>query len=171
MTEETTATGQAIDEQEAFDGFYHREHVRLFRYLVLLTASPEEAEDLGHEAFVRVLERWDRVGRMEDPRGYLYRTAMNLHKNVLRRTSRRIRRSVVERGIEPDFSAAAVDRTAVIRAIRALPRPQLEAVLLTDLIGFTSEEAAGVLGIRADAVRGRVRRAREAMRGELADDG
>ena len=37
------------------------------------------------EAFVRVWERWDRVAGVEDPVGYLFRTAMNLHRSALRR--------------------------------------------------------------------------------------
>lgn len=41
----------------------------------MITGSKTEAEDLAQEAFIRVLERWDTVATMEDPAGYLHRTA------------------------------------------------------------------------------------------------
>ena len=41
------------------------------------------------DAFLSVWERWDRVGEMDDPLGYLYRTAMNLFRKRYRRTSSR----------------------------------------------------------------------------------
>jgi RNA polymerase sigma-70 factor, ECF subfamily len=37
-----------------------------------------EAEELAQDAFLKVWERWDRVADIEEPVGYLYRTAMNL---------------------------------------------------------------------------------------------
>jgi RNA polymerase sigma-70 factor (ECF subfamily) len=42
-----------------------------------VTRNRFEAEELTQEAFVRLLERWDRVSVMDDPRAYLFRTAMN----------------------------------------------------------------------------------------------
>jgi hypothetical protein len=33
---------------------------------------------------VRVYERWDRVRQMDSPQGYLFRTALNLHRSRLR---------------------------------------------------------------------------------------
>jgi RNA polymerase sigma factor (sigma-70 family) len=153
-----------------FDGFYRREHTRLYRSLLLIGRSRPEAEDVAHEAFVRVFERWDRVSEMEAPRAYLYRTAFNLQRNMLRRASRRARRLLFERGIEDDFSASATDRAAVLDFLRRLPTPQREALVLTDLVGMSSKEAAEALGIQPDAVRARVHRARAKAREEFAED-
>jgi RNA polymerase sigma-70 factor (ECF subfamily) len=153
-----------------FDGFYRREHTRLYRSLLLICASRPEAEDVAHEAFVRVFERWDRVATMDAPRAYLYRTAFNLHRNALRRASRRARRLLFDRGIEEDFSAAAADRAAVLDFLGRLPSAQREALVLTDLVGMSSKEAAETLGIQPDAVRARIHRAREKAREEFAED-
>jgi len=61
------------------------------------------------EAFVRVWERWDRVGRLDSPTGYLYRAAMNLVCSRQRRASIALRRTV---GLEPktDDLGAVEDR-------------------------------------------------------------
>ena len=56
-----------------FEAFYENTHSRLYTALCLVTGSRHEAEDVMQEAFVRVWERWDKVGRLEAPTGYLYR--------------------------------------------------------------------------------------------------
>ena len=43
------------------------------------------------EAFVRIWERWDKVGRLEEPTGYLYRAAMNIVRSRYRRASLALR--------------------------------------------------------------------------------
>jgi DNA-directed RNA polymerase specialized sigma24 family protein len=61
----------------SFEAFFEAEHLRLFRALYLMTGEKSEAEDVLQEAFLRIWRRWDRVRQVEDPVGYLYRTAMN----------------------------------------------------------------------------------------------
>jgi RNA polymerase sigma-70 factor (ECF subfamily) len=169
MDQGTPVAERTTQRGDDFDGFYRREHVRLFRCLLLVTGSRFEAEDVAHEAFVRVLERWPRVSRMDAPRPYLYRTAMNLQRNALRRTARRARRAIWEREAEDDFAPSAIDRAEVVRMLRGLPAIQREALVLVDLLGMTSREAGEVLGIDANAVRARVHRARLTAREELGD--
>jgi DNA-directed RNA polymerase specialized sigma24 family protein len=45
----------------------------VFTALCLVTGDRHEAEEIAQDAFVRVFERWDRVGSLEDPTGYLFR--------------------------------------------------------------------------------------------------
>ena len=82
------ATGEGIAMSDAplsFDGFFQDQYTRLFATLCLTTGSWSDAEELTQDAFVCVLERWDRVGGLEEPAGFLYRTAMNLFKRRYRR--------------------------------------------------------------------------------------
>jgi DNA-directed RNA polymerase specialized sigma24 family protein len=67
-----------------FEEFFQTEHVRLARALYLLTGNTAEADELTQDAMVRVYERWDRVRQMDSPQGYLFRTALNLHRSRLR---------------------------------------------------------------------------------------
>ena len=53
----------------------------------------------------------------------------------------------------------------------AVPCPrQRAAVVLTDLLGFPSTEAAQMLGIRASTLRMHTSRARAALKGTMVDD-
>jgi RNA polymerase sigma-70 factor (ECF subfamily) len=55
----------------------------------------------------------------------------------------------------------------VHRALQSLTRQQREALVLVEWLGFDSEEAASILGIRASSVRTRLHRARTALRTQL----
>jgi DNA-directed RNA polymerase specialized sigma24 family protein len=73
----------AVEERaEAFEDFFHA-HQRLLRAMYLATGDRHEAEDLAQEAFVRIFERWERVRSLDDPAGYLYRTALNARRSRL----------------------------------------------------------------------------------------
>ena len=113
----------------SFEDFFEREKPGLYRALCLVTRNRHEAEEQTQDAFVRVLERWDRVGAMDDPRGYLYRTAMNGVRSRYRRTVLGAKRTF---GItRPDDAMAAVDaRDATIRALATLSPRQRAAVVL-----------------------------------------
>src|SRR5262245_22455768 len=68
-----------------FEAFFEAERVGLYRALFAITGSRHEAEDISQEAFLRVWERWDRVSALDEPVGYLHRTAMNVFRDRRRR--------------------------------------------------------------------------------------
>jgi RNA polymerase sigma-70 factor (ECF subfamily) len=136
----------------AFEEFFEAERARLFRALLLVTHSSTESEDLMQEAFVRVWERWDRVAQVEDPVGYLYRTAMNLHRSALRRAMTAARRSL-RPSAWPDPFEEVAGRDDAVRLLAVLTPRQRAAVVVTELLGYSSEEAGRILGVRAGTVR------------------
>lgn len=135
-----------------FEVFFDREKGRLFQALCLVTRNRFEAEELVQDAFVSVYERWDRVREMEDPTGYLYRTAINAFRSWHRRSALAAKRVI---GVTPsdDAISGIEEQDAVVRALAPLTPRQRAAVVLVDLMGFSSEEAGRMLGIRASTVR------------------
>ena len=146
-----------------FEDFFLAEHGRLFKALYMLTGNREEADDLAQEALLRAYERWDRVGAMDSPAGYVYRTALNLHRNRLRGLVVRARRVLAAVPAE-DLSGPVAASHDVRIAVAQLPRGQREALILVDWLGLGSEEAGHVLGIDASSVRGRLHRAHATLR-------
>jgi len=146
-----------------FEAFFEAEHERLLRALFVVTGSAEEADELMQDAFVAVWERWDRVGGMHDPTGYLYRTAMNRFRSRLRAAKAAVKR-VVKADPRPDLFEAVDDRDLVVRALARLSVRQRAALVLTDLLDFDSEEAARILGIKAATVRALASQGRAALR-------
>jgi RNA polymerase sigma-70 factor, ECF subfamily len=146
-----------------FDEFYAQERDGLFGALVLITGNRHEAEELTQEAFVAVWERWSRVAGMENPAGYLYRTAMNGFRKRRRRAAVALRRTM-RPAEHRDLFAEAEDRQVVARALAGLSPRQRAALVLTELLEFSSEEAGGVLSIRPATVRALASQGRAAIR-------
>lgn len=157
-----------VGQPTRFAGFFEAEYRRLARALYLVVGDPEEAEDVAQEAMVRVCERWDRVHGLEDPIGYLYRTALNLHRSRLRRLAVRARR-LIERPTSPDPALEAEAQDSLDRALASLPDGQRAAVVLVGWVGLSAEDAGRVLGIEPVSVRVRLSRARAALREALGE--
>ena len=104
------------------------------------------------ESFLKVWERWERVSAMEDPTGFLFRTAMNGFRSRYRSTARALKHAVTFSSADDAF-AVVEDRDVVIRALRTLIPQQRAAVVLTGLVGYSSEEAGDMLGMKASTVR------------------
>jgi RNA polymerase sigma factor (sigma-70 family) len=151
-----------------FEDFFQEHRLRLFRALWLVTRNRHEAEEVMQDAFLRVWERWPRVAVMPDPVGYLYRTAMNLWRSRVRRAAVALRKAI--RQVPADDQLEAVEeRDAAIRAMASLTPRQRAAVVLTDVLGLTSVEAAEALRIEPVTVRVLAARAREVLRNEMGD--
>lgn len=161
------APDEAMDtEPLAFESFFEEQKERLLRILSVITGSRAEAEDLAQEAFTRVFERWETVAAMEDPAGYLHRTAMNLFRNQYRRARVALGRAVGV-GPEQDVFKPVEDRDAAARALGALTPRQRAALVLTEALGYSGEEAGQLLGIKASTVWALTHQARSALRGTV----
>jgi RNA polymerase sigma-70 factor (ECF subfamily) len=159
---ELTGSSEGLRIALTFDEFFEMERRRLFRALLLITHDTTEAEDLMQEAFVRVWERWDRVGTLDDPVGYLFKTAMNLHRSAVRRAVAAARRSL-RPPTELDPFESVIERDEAVRSLASLTPRQRAALVVTELLGYSSEEAGSILGVRPGTVRTLTSQARTAL--------
>jgi RNA polymerase sigma factor (sigma-70 family) len=158
----------AEDTRPAFEDFFDAQRRSLLRALYLLTGNPEEAEELMQDAFLAVWERWDRVAVMDEAAGYLYRTALNKHRNRARRALRIARRSV-GRANGGDLFASIEERDALARALARLSPRRREAIVLTGLLDLSSRETALVMRVSDVTVRRLAQDAREELRHALTE--
>jgi RNA polymerase sigma factor (sigma-70 family) len=163
---ETILTSEGANQPLAFEAFFEAERVRLLRALYLLSGNTEEAEEVLQEAFIAIWERWDRVGAMADPTGYLYRTAMNRWRSRLRRAGRAARRMIGQAHGHDDF-ADVEERVELARALTALSPRRRQAIVLTELLGYSSAEAGRVMGVADATVRRLAQDARSELRATL----
>jgi RNA polymerase sigma factor (sigma-70 family) len=94
---------------------------------------------------------------------------MNVFRNRFRRAALALKR--LGRGSPPDDHLEAVERREVlVQALSTLTPRERAAVVLTDVLGFTSEEAGKTLGIKPVTVRVLASRGRGRLQQEVIDD-
>lgn len=155
---ETSATPRA------FDDLFLDQHDRLYRALYFITGSSADAEELMQEAFLKLWERWDRVHQIDDPVAYLFRVAMNGFRMRARRARTAARRVVHLEPARDPFDDIEL-RDDVRRMLLRLPPRQRAALVLTEIFGYGSEQAARILGVRPTTVRVLASQARASLRG------
>jgi RNA polymerase sigma factor (sigma-70 family) len=161
------ADAKATAGSPTFEALFADQHERLFRALYLIVGNSHEAEELMQDAFLQVLERWDRIN---DPAGYLYRSALNSTRSRFRRLKLAAKRNLTPGQPEDPFAAADL-RDQMVRALRELPERQRTALVLMDLLDYSSEDASQVLRVTAATVRSLASHGRAAMKLSLeADD-
>ena len=124
--------GEAPARSLTFEDLFAEQHERLYRALYLIVGNGHEAEELMQDAFVKVLERWDRI---DNPVGYLYRSAFNSTRSRFRRLQLAAKRTFTAGEPEDPFAAADL-RDEVVRSIRLLPERQRTALVLVDLLDY-----------------------------------
>jgi RNA polymerase sigma-70 factor (ECF subfamily) len=150
----------------SFEDFYEMEHGPLFGALVLITGSRHEAEDVMQDAFLRIWERWHLVQSLANPTGYLYRTAMNSFRMRRRRALVAARHAMRRLRTTKELEEAEA-RHEVERGLAAMPPRQRAAVVLTELLEFSSGEAAEALGVKPATVRKLAEQGRDTLRRTL----
>ena len=159
-----SAVEATSETNRGFVAFFTAHYGDLAKALYLLTRDPAEADELAQEAMTRVYERWSRVQTMDSPGGYLYRTALNLHRKRARRLAvfAVIHPSGAREGADP--AQVVEDRSEIVRLLATLSVPQRQVVVLVEWLGLDSAEVAELLGIKPASVRTRLHRAREVLR-------
>jgi RNA polymerase sigma-70 factor (ECF subfamily) len=152
-----------------FEGWYLGAHPKLITALTVITGDASIAAEAVDEAVARAFERWDRVGKMDSPNGWTYRTALN----VLRRRQRRahmeeqLRLRRVGRG--SDLAPGTDWSVEVWEAVRSLPPRQRTAVALRYVADLPVDEIAAAMRVAPGTVRATLHVARQRLAAALAD--
>lgn len=161
-------------DRAAFEELVRRHADRLYAVVLRFVADADEAEEVTQEAFIRA---WRGIGGFDGRSRFftwLYRIGINEAK---RRSERehagRAARSIEDSPIEdaPDWSEAPEARAeqrdlrrVLEEAVRALPPEYRAPLILRDVEGLSTEEAAEVMELGEAAFKSRLHRARLAVR-------
>jgi RNA polymerase sigma-70 factor (ECF subfamily) len=162
-------------DQGAFETLVRRHADRLYRLVARLVDDPYDAEEVTQEAFVRAWRSLDRFRGDSQFYTWLYRIGVNEARRCCERRERRRRRVARSLDLEPldppDLSyaphqQAAADelRRALEDAIRGLPSDLRTPLVLRDVEGLSTMQAAAVVGVGEAAFKSRLHRARLAVR-------
>ena len=74
--------------EDAFDKMYDHYMHSTYSFVIILVKSPELAEDLTQEIFIKIWENRSQLGKVKSFRAYLFATAHNRPLNFLRKASK-----------------------------------------------------------------------------------
>lgn len=147
----------------SFEGWYRMEHPRVLALLTVAAGDADLGRDIASEAFVRALERWERVEAMDSPAAWTYRVGVNLLR-------RRLRRAAFERRLQADRPAPAAPPSVesdLWDAVRALPVRQRTAVALRYVCDLPQDEIASIMHVAVGTVSATLTAARRSLAAEL----
>lgn len=173
----------------AFTPFVESFQSRIFQYTWLMCGHREDAEEVAQDTLLKVFESFDQLRDPEHVRAWVFRIAKNYCLMKRRRSvfaperelsldellptpgenseTRRIQ--VRDKGALPDEKVLQAELGEELQsALRELPDIYRSVVLLRDVEGLTTAEAAEVLEVSEDVVKQRLHRGRLALRKRLA---
>ncbi len=150
----------------AFEVLVQRYQSQMYRLAVRMLGNRGDAEDVVQEVFLAAWRRLPEIREGAALPGWLYRTTTNHCLNVLRARRPRaeldldLTRSRSPEG-EPERAAETAEQVrALTVALQQLTPEQRAAWLLREVHDRSYAEIAGILGVSATAVRGRIARSR-----------
>ena len=169
----------AAGDAAALDQLYRRYRPIAFAAAYALLQEPHAAEDVVHDAFLKV---WRAAASFQPERGSLRAWLMTIVRNaaidhlrtrrVVTRPDLTFDRDEVQADSDPDVAStveAATDARRLHAALSTLPPAQRHAVELAFFAGLTHGEIAVQTGLPLGTVKGRVRLGLRRLRDHLQD--
>jgi RNA polymerase sigma-70 factor (ECF subfamily) len=157
--------GAEQDVRDLYEGAY----ARLVSVVAVAAGSRGDAEEVVQEAFIRLLRHWSTVSRYDDPEAWVRQVAFRLLSNRLRKTRNGVR-AALRLGRPPDTEAPNGDRLDIALALRTLPLPQRQVLVLHHLVGLDVADVAAALGLPVGTVKSRLSRGRSALAPLLTEE-
>ena len=140
---------------DTFEALYADEVDAMARLAFLMVGSVDQAEELVHDAFAQLYERWDRV---DNPGGYLRTCVVNGCRD-------RLRRRAVERRHPTGSPGTNEQETDLLADVLAtLPYKQRAAVVLRYYEDRSEADIAQLLGVRPGTVKSLLHRGLASLR-------
>jgi RNA polymerase sigma-70 factor (ECF subfamily) len=139
----------------------------LHRYASRMVGSALDGEDVVQEAVARAIGALGRAPPDGDAAPWLFRITHNVAIDFLRSRERAsAEREVVDEDMvsDADHAASRLATRAAMSAFMRLPPSQRGAVILKDVLGYSNEEVAVILGTTLAASKAALHRGRAQLR-------
>jgi RNA polymerase sigma-70 factor (ECF subfamily) len=167
---------EAAASETRFAGLVERQSRFVFRVAYALLRNSHDAEDAAQETFLKLYRagRWDAI---ENERAFLARAAWRIAVDKLKRRGRGAIRLEADLASGTGYGAANPEQAlaaaqwdaAVHRLMDALPQELRQPLALSAVEEMNSREIAHMMGLAEGTVRTRIMRARQILKGKLAE--
>ncbi|CAN5382170.1 sigma-70 family RNA polymerase sigma factor [soil metagenome] len=147
---------------EAFERLAIGLRPQLHRYCARMTGSAVDGEDVLQEALLKAVEALPRTEPLTHPEGWLFRIAHNAALDFVRRKQR-----FDATYADEDISMIAAPEVAMppaaaasLRVFMRLATQQRSAIILRDVLGYSVQETADIIGNSLPATKAAIQRGR-----------
>lgn len=170
--------GQDRPERGDFERLIEEGADRVYNVALRITGNASDAEEVMQDAFISAYRAWGDFRGEASRATWLYRIAVNTALMRVRRASRPVEYLTELEAAEDvqDWSAGVAElaqraelREQVLAGLSLLDPNHRAALVLRDIDGLSTAEAAAALEITEHALKSRLHRARVLLRQHLAD--
>ena len=135
---------------QEFEDLFQEHYVLVYRTAYGITGRVEDAEDVAQTVFLRLLRREKPRELLKNPKGYLYRAAVNLSLTIVQTRQRRARTEASEDlavSVPSRASSRAEELHRKLYEAIALLKPKAASILiLRYLHNYSDADIATLLG-------------------------
>ena len=155
-------------ETDAFELLLRRTEARILALAWRILGDRHLAEDAAQETYLRVFRSLTSFRLGEPFEAWMLRIAVNVCYDLARKRGPRSLPPETLDALEGDAASMGAEETVLLhqrralvqRALSSLPHSERAALVLRDLEGLSTEEAARILGVRPVTIRSQVSSAR-----------
>ena len=167
---ESPAIKAERDAERAVTALYGTHYRPLVRLAAMLVGDVPTAEELVQDSFIALHTSWRRPADSDRALSYLRRSVVNRCRSVL---WHRLIADKLTPAIAPGIPGAAHEQitlsghSALVSALRILPPPQREVLVLRYYANLSDAQIATTMGISTAAVNSHIARAMSSLQAEL----
>jgi RNA polymerase sigma-70 factor (ECF subfamily) len=152
----------ATDRDAVFESLLRAQEQMVLRVAYRMLGSRDDAEDAAQEVFLRLHRHFERIDLAGAVQSWLYKTTMNVCYDLIRRRRPAEPIEFDPPQPAPQLSGLLVDerRQLLADALLRLPERERAALVLREIEGLETREAARILGVSEVTVRTQVASAR-----------
>lgn len=156
-------------ERDRFQALYERYRGLMFHRAMLLLRNESDAEDAVHQAFLAILEHFEKISSIDCPKTRAYVVIIAESKAVDQLRAQKRLASEAELEALPGPEIPLPGGSDLARAMAALPARYRQALLLRFQMGYTTRELAGLFGMTEASAGKLLWRAKQALKGKLEE--
>ena len=155
------------EDKLTFERIYLDYRESMFRAAMRILRNEQDAEDAVHQAFLSLVRHTAKLTKAPEDGLYtfLVTVAQNKALDIIR--SRALYDSKAELEKLTTLDGDLSEKSAFSIALASLAPAYREVLILRYVYGYSSKEAAEIMGIRADALRKLAERAKKQLRDKL----
>ena len=152
------------------DQYYHR--VR--KFILASVKNESVADDLVQETFIKIQENLDRVREPEKISSWIFRIAYHLCQDHFRGLKKSSSQEEIHDGLvalQESSAQKELEQGEMSRCVQdklsLLPETQRSVIIFADIMDFSQQEIADILGLSVENVKVRLHRARKKLKAIL----